>query len=675
MTGPRDPADASAADETRDAFRNLADTIPQLIWIARPDGFIEYWNAQFARYTGLEGAAEGGFDVPIHAEDAEGVARRWIHSVANGESFEYEYRIRRHDGAYRWFLARAEPQRDAAGTIVRWFGTNTDIEERKRGEEQLRFLARAGELLAAPASIANLLQQFADEASAAIADLVTIFTTDREGSFEVGALAHRDPKGLAAWREVRRLYPLRRGDLALQVASSGKAVLLERIPPDLVARLARDERHRTIMEGFNVASAIFVPLLARSGETLGVMQLANGPDARRLDENDLRFAEIVARRLAISIETAEIFERERRISETFQDAALPRTLPSLPGLALTAVYRAAESDAEIGGDWYDAVVLPDGRLMLSIGDVAGKGLRAAVLMASVRNSIRTAALQRPVASEILATVALALAIEAPESFVTAWVGILDPQTRRLTYARAGHPSPYVRERDGTVAPLPGASQPPLGVADDVERTTHETTLSPGATLVLFTDGLIESARDVAEGERRLSDALSRDAFRRSANPARFLVDSVLFDGAHDDVAVMTVALGRRSHWVFHSHDAMRAEGARFQFVERLRELATPESDLPSAELIFGELIGNVVRHGPGSIDVDLEWEGERAVLHVMDRGPHFEPVVALPGDVWSEDGRGLFLIAALGEDFAYAPLPVRGNHLSVVLPVRRRPPP
>jgi anti-sigma regulatory factor (Ser/Thr protein kinase) len=117
---------------------------------------------------------------------------------------------------------------------------------------------------------------------------------------------------------------------------------------------------------------------------------------------------------------------------------------------------------------------------------------------------------------------------------------------------------------------------------------------------------------------------------------------------------------------------MRAEGARSQFVERLRELATAESDLASAELIFGELIGNVVRHGPGPIDVDLEWEGEHAVLHVMDRGPHFTLSAELPEDILSEDGRGLFLIAALGENLSYAPLPVRGNHVSVVLPVRRR---
>jgi GAF domain-containing protein/anti-sigma regulatory factor (Ser/Thr protein kinase) len=610
--------------------------------------------------------------VAVHPDDAPSLAHSWAAAVAAGDIFEHEFRLLRHDGTWRWFLGRARPQRDPSGTIVRWFGTNTDIEDRRRGEEQLKFLTEAGELLAAPASVGELMQQFAERATGVMADLVTIFAVDRDGALDALAIAHRDPKGLHAWREVRRLYPLRRGDLAMKVFASGKPVLLERVPPDLIARISRDDRHRAILEGFNVASAAFVPLIARTGEAVGVLQLANGFDSRRLDESDLRFAEILARRLAISIETAEVFERERRISETFQDAALPRTLPSLPGIALTAVYRAAQKDAEIGGDWYDAVVLPDGRLMLSIGDVAGKGLRAAVLMASVRNSIRTAAVQFPIASEILATVALALAIEPTDSFVTAWVGVLDPQTRHLTYAFAGHPSPLVREPDGTVHALPGAAQPPLGVTDDVERHSHEITLPVGATLVLFTDGLIESARDVTEGERRLLDAVQRDAFRRSANPARFVVDSVLFDGAHDDVAVMTVALGRRSHWVFHSHDAMRAEGARFQFVERLRELATPESDLASAELIFGELIGNVVRHGPGSIDVDLEWEGERAVLHVMDRGPHFTPNAELPEDPWSEDGRGLFLIAALGENLSYAPLPVRGNHVSVVLPVRRR---
>jgi PAS domain S-box-containing protein len=635
---------------------------------------VEYWNAPFERYTGTQAVAgETGFIVPIHPDDADAAALRWSHAVATGEPFEHEFRIGRHDGTWRWFLGRAQPQRDEAGSIVRWFGTNTDIEDRKRGEEQLRFLAESGELLAAPAALGVVLQQFAESATDAIADLVTIFTADRDGAVDAVAIAHRDPRGLEAWREVRRLYPLRRGDLAMQVVASGKPMLLERIPAELIAKIARDERHLRILESFNVSSVIFVPLIGRDGETVGALQLANGPDSRRLDDTDLRFAEILARRVANAIETAEVFERERRISETFQDAALPRMLPSLPGLALTAVYRAAQADAEIGGDWYDALVLPDGRLLLSIGDVAGKGLRAAVLMASVRNSIRTAALQLPVASEILATVALAIGIEAPESFVTAWVGVLDPESRLLTYAFAGHPSPLVRERDGTVTTLPGAAQPPLGVATELEQDLYETTLPAGCTLVLFTDGLIESARDVSEGERRLVDAVRRDAFRRSANPARFVVDSVLFDGAHDDVAVMTVALGPRSHWVFHSHDAMRAEGARYQFVERLRDLATSESDLASAELIFGELIGNVVRHGPGPIDVDLEWEDERAVLHVMDRGPHFTPKTDIPSDVWSEDGRGLFLIAALGEDFAYAPLPVRGNHLSVVLPVRRRP--
>jgi len=654
-------------------WRHFADSIPQLIWIARPDGLVEYWNEPFELYSGTKLRADRvALSVAVHPDDAPSLARSWADAVDRGESFEHEFRLARHDGTWRWFLGRARPQRDAAGTIIRWFGTNTDIEDRRRGEEQLRFLAEAGELLAAPSPVAALMQQFAERATDTMADLVTIFTVDRDDTLDVLALAHRDPKGLQAWREVRRLYPLRRGDLAIGVFTTGKPVLLERIPADLIVRLARDERHLAILEGFNITSVIFVPLIARTGEAVGVLQLANGSDARRLDESDLRFAEILARRLAISIETAEVFERERRISETFQDAALPRTLPSLPGIALTAVYRAAEKDAEIGGDWYDAVVLPDGRLMLSIGDVAGKGLRAAVLMASVRNSIRTAALQFPIASEILATAALALAIEAPESFVTAWVGVLDPQTRHLTYAFAGHPSPLVRERDGTVRALPGTAQPPLGVADQVERYSHELTLPAGATLVLFTDGLIESARDVTEGQRRVFDAVRRDAFRRSANPARFVVDSVLFDGAHDDVAVLTVALGRRSHWAFHSHDAMRAEGARSQFVERLRDLATAESDLAAAELIFGELIGNVVRHGPGSIDVDLEWEGERAVLHVMDRGPHFTPNAELPDDVWSEEGRGLFLIAALGEDLSYAPLPVRGNHVSVVLPVRRR---
>lgn len=640
------------------------------MWIARADGWVEYWNESMKRYTGIYPRGDVGelAAVAIHPDDVAAVRERWHRAVARGEPFEQEMRLRRHDGSWRWFVARAEPYRDERGEIVRWFGTDTDIEDRKRAEQQLRFLADAGDLLAAPAD-ASRLEVLARRATAEIADLVTLFIFDEAGVLQPVAIAHRDPMGELAWREARRQYPLREGDLAIHTVESGKPVLVERVPRGLLDRLARDERHRRMLEGFDVASVLFVPVAGRR-EIRGALQLANGPQSRRLDATDLRFAEILARRIAISLESAEIFERERRISATFQHAALPSTLPSIPGIALTAVYRAADSEAEIGGDWYDAVVLPDGRLLLGVGDVAGKGLAAAVQMATVRQSLRTAALQQPSPAQALAAAARALAIDSRAPFATAWLGILDPATRRLAYASAGHPHALVRDAGGRVRALADATHPPLGVEAGAREAVGETTLAEGATLVLYTDGLVEATQDVAAGERRLLDVVGRDAFGRSANAARFLVDGVLPARPRDDVAVLTATIGERTHWLFHSGDAITAHGARAQFLERLREEAEETSDFAAAELVFGELVGNVVRHAPGPIDIDLDWENGEAVLHVMDRGPHFTPHPQLPEQL-AEGGRGVYLVAALGRAFDVEPLPV-GNHVRVRLPVRRR---
>jgi PAS domain S-box-containing protein len=154
--GRREVAEtALGASEAR--FRTLAEFVPQIVWVTRPDGYHEYYNGRWYEYTGVSpGSTDGeGWNGLFHPDDQPRAWDRWQHSLATGEPYEIEYRLRRADGAYRWFLGQALPQRDGAGSILRWFGTCTDIDDQKRAAEVLEGLVaeRTAELMKANAAL------------------------------------------------------------------------------------------------------------------------------------------------------------------------------------------------------------------------------------------------------------------------------------------------------------------------------------------------------------------------------------------------------------------------------------------------------------------------------------------------------------------------------------------
>ena len=138
-------------------FRTLADFVPQIVWVTRPDGYHEYYNRRWYDFTGVPlGSTDGeGWNGVFHPDDQPRAWDRWRHSLATGEPYEIEYRLRRADGAYRWVLGQALPERDATGAIVRWFGTCTDIDDRKREAEVLEGLVseRTAELMKSNAAL------------------------------------------------------------------------------------------------------------------------------------------------------------------------------------------------------------------------------------------------------------------------------------------------------------------------------------------------------------------------------------------------------------------------------------------------------------------------------------------------------------------------------------------
>ncbi|MDQ1701651.1 MAG: hypothetical protein QOF57_903, partial [Frankiaceae bacterium] len=240
----------------------------------------------------------------------------------------------------------------------------------------------------------------------------------------------------------------------------------------------------------------------------------------------------LASRAALAIDNAVTYERERRAALTLQHSLLPQISLSIPGLSIATRYIAGAAGAQVGGDWYDAIPLPDGRIGITVGDVMGHGLAAAALMGQVRAALRGVAATGSDPAEVLHILDGVVSTLSDTQIVTCTYGIFDPATSRVVFASAGHPAPLLlspRHEPWYLEVEPGA---PLGVGaiDGGDFPSTTVRLLPGATLLLFTDGLIESR------ERPLDEGL--DALRAMvARPYADLetMSDSLIAGMHADV--------------------------------------------------------------------------------------------------------------------------------------------
>ncbi|MEX5634399.1 PP2C family protein-serine/threonine phosphatase [Parafrankia sp. FMc2] len=226
------------------------------------------------------------------------------------------------------------------------------------------------------------------------------------------------------------------------------------------------------------------------GRTLGVL-LLSWPDPRRFEGPCRSFLLAIAAAYGHAVERARRYERQMCVVETLQRAILPPQLPRVDGVQLAARYLPAGRDVGIGGDWYDATVLPDGTLALAIGDVGGHGLRATALMAELSHSARAYALHGLSPAAITTQLSANLARSGSEILATAVIAHLDPATARFTWSCAGHPPPlHLAGSDGGPRYLSDVHGPMLGVLSDHPYGQSSLTLT-GPGLLLYTDGLVE----------------------------------------------------------------------------------------------------------------------------------------------------------------------------------------
>lgn len=245
----------------------------------------------------------------------------------------------------------------------------------------------------------------------------------------------------------------------------------------------------------------------------------------------------ISRRLDAEVLRADT---EHALTAKLQEAFLQQPLPAISNMAFSATYLPATARSLVGGDWYDAFELPHGRVMFSIGDVAGHGIEAAVAMSRARQAIIAAALQDSNPGSVLARANQTL-LTYESKFATAICGYIDPGTLEVTYATAGHPPGILVDKSGA-AQLLQYDGLPLGVQRETTYQTFSLTAEHGSLLILYTDGLIEYDHDVIEGEQRMLEAARNIAVQRVADPAGAIEDAIFKDRRPlDDVAILTIA--------------------------------------------------------------------------------------------------------------------------------------
>jgi PAS domain S-box-containing protein len=238
---------------------------------------------------------------------------------------------------------------------------------------------------------------------------------------------------------------------------------------------------------------------------------------------------------------AQKLARGQRMVDTLQFALLPADPPQVEGITFATRYVSARGPGEVGGDWYSIVPLDEKRLGVAIGDVAGHGLAAVAEMAAARFGLRALAAIDPAPDRLLELMNQHVQLFEHDTMITALYGILDPGALTWTYANAGHCPAIIRHADGQVVALPPACEPPLGYGESYKCSEQE--LSPHATVVLYTDGLIERrGEDISLGLARLVEACATGPHGAEAL-ADHLLDQLLHDAPNDDdVAIVVLTI-------------------------------------------------------------------------------------------------------------------------------------
>ncbi|GAC1307745.1 MAG: hypothetical protein NVS2B3_04340 [Vulcanimicrobiaceae bacterium] len=692
--------DRVRADEAREMFVALAENSGDLVAIAETDGTHLYMNPAGRELVGISGTRRRSLFDLFAGVDAGTVRSVVLPLVASTGRWSGELHVRDLQTAKRVPIAcNAFQLTSADGRHLGVAMIGRDLRGRRRLESNMRALAQAGSAMHGTLDFDGTIGNVAEAVVREFASYAIVDAYDASGARRIAAAAQRRTDAVSLLERIalqRRELPNHPATRALE---HGEATLVASVSSDWLDSIGV-RRAIPAMDRLDFRSMIVVPIRStRDDRIVGSLTFVrDGADVRGpYIADDLRFAEEIARRAGTAFDNASAFEHERRIAVALQEASLPRELPALATLQLSAAYRPGDSEATIGGDWYDAFALPDGRIVVTIGDVLGHGLHAAVTMGKVRQAMQSVAMVADDFATILAAADRTVRAQSSDTYATALVGIFDLQRDEFRFASAGHPGPIVREPGGAVREVTAYGMM-LGLRQAGPQAAVTIAVPPGSTLVFFTDGLVETTHDIDAGHARLRDAVTDPSFAHASDGARALVERVLGGvTASDDIAVLVARVGPRaamsppevplldattgrvptiSHGratVPQSHSLGRlvlVVLARYEDVsrsrsairERVAACGAPHDAVALAELAAGELVGNAVDHGNGAaVEVVMQTFADRAVIEVTNAGELFErPSKPFEEMLFEQHGRGLALLTAFGCQLSvHAPEPGR----------------
>ncbi|MEU9701882.1 SpoIIE family protein phosphatase [Streptomyces sp. NPDC047981] len=688
-------------------------------------------DAEAARLLGLpaepveltEAAVRSRFH-PVDWNEIDGVVNL---AVAEGTLAEARLRIMDgHGRVIRTVRSRSKPL--VEGTDYQLVGTLQEVAEPQPGtaartpitgdwrRSREAFLLDAGRALAEARSTAEVLRVAASLSMPGFSpDGLAVFGVAGERLTIIGHHGHNvGDEGPFTSMSVDTDYP------AAEVVRTGRAIYLP--TPDEYLR--RFPVTWPLAQRFGRESWAYLPLIV-AGRTMGAWMAAfKHPVGFTPDERSVLTT--VARMLAQALARAGVAESERELSLGLQRTMLPVLGPGIPGLHVAARYVPTGGGLQVGGDWYDMIQLPGGRIALVIGDVQGHDVRAAGLMGQLRIALRAYASEGHRPDAVLSRASRFLygitSGETPEGadgggdgdggesgggsygesgggsdsgprFATCLYLEIDPVTGVVDLARAGHPHPAVRMTDGTVLLRPTAGGLPLGIDPDTDYPTTRFTLEPGETLMMCTDGLLETGgHDLDSGWERIRTLLEGHDGESLEELADSLVEAVHGPGSHyttgpladrreDDIAVLLLSrqgrtarqAPRRTMMTIAQAEPERIAAAR-QHVRQLLHDWTDEDQIDSAVLMVSEMVTNVLIHTDGDALLVAEVTCDDAcrrrlrveVSDTSDELPHKRH----PGEMASS-GRGLVLMEMLAHAWGVDP---RGEGKSIWFELNEPPP-
>ncbi|MCW2726330.1 MAG: putative sensor protein [Frankiales bacterium] len=509
------------------------------------------WDAHCAGLFGItldEFAGDlGAFDALVHPEDVPRVHAGLQNAIASGGAIEQDYRVIRPDGRERRHLSRGQALVDDSGQVVRLIGAVLDVTDMRAAADARSRLAAVALRLSQADTVAQVNQVVIDHGFAALGAAGGGLML-RNGDGETLDVTLSGFYGPDIEGQIPTL-PLDFDVPAVHTARTGEPLYFG----DLDSMLREFPAQVELLRAAEVEAAACLPL-RMSGRLLGSLT-ATWKDAREFDAGEVELVEALAAQCGQALERVRAMEAEREamaaarsMSESLQRSLLTSP-PESDDLEIVVRYQPATQEVQVGGDWYDAFVTPDGVTNVVIGDVTGHDRDAAARMGQVRNLLRATAyaLVKPPAAvlQALEQALTGLSVDTLATAVLARIEQTDEQRARgvrlLRWSNAGHLPPLVRAPDGTTTVLSGAPDLLLGLDPDAERIDSVVEVAAGTTLLLYTDGLVERrGEDLDAGIDRLRVMFADVGGEDLATACDRLLEDLLGDGAEDDVALLAV---------------------------------------------------------------------------------------------------------------------------------------